>query len=419
VNRPLLDGESLITPKAIAMELASTGVESDGRAFDEAKAELALILNFAQQQFEQGRSAGETIQRLITQLHALRKRLEPGVWQALLPIAHHHPVSALFHQDPFTRWSFEKPRGYSGDAHLLDFIYGHGDVGEEVAKASPLGKALYGYTSQAPAPVAVRERCHLLTQQVDEIANSHGPGAEILTIAAGHLREANGSVALREGRLRRWVALDQDPLCVGSITRDFHGTRVEAIDGSVRGLLTKAYKLGTFDFVYSAGLYDYLSHRVAVKLTQRCLELLKPGGVLLFANFARDIPDDGYMETFMNWALLLRSEDDMWNIINDCVDRNTVEASVHFGANRNIVYGTIRKLAEVQATPASSVAQKAARFEAVLDPSDLWLVWDLTTDLPAEYDGKELFGLAREEALRYSEELNKSGGSQFQVDSYS
>ena len=73
--------------------------------------------------------------------------------------------------------------------------------------------------------------------------------------------------------------------------------------------------------------------------------MLKPNGVLLFANFARDISDDGYMETFMNWALLLRSEADMWNIINASVDRNTVEASVYFGANRNIVYGIIKKRA--------------------------------------------------------------------------
>ncbi|TIQ14999.1 MAG: hypothetical protein E5X54_38475, partial [Mesorhizobium sp.] len=57
---------------------------------------------------------------------------------------------------------------------------------------------------------------------------------EVLAIAAGHLREANRSTALRDGGLKRWVALDQDPQSVGLITRDFQGTAVEAIDGSVR-----------------------------------------------------------------------------------------------------------------------------------------------------------------------------------------
>ena len=76
---------------------------------------------------------------------------------------------------------------------------------------------------------------------------------EVLTIAAGHLREADASEALREGRIKRWVALDQDPLSVGSITRDFSGKPVEASDGSVRGLLDNAYELGQFDLIYAAG----------------------------------------------------------------------------------------------------------------------------------------------------------------------
>lgn len=114
-------------------------------------------------------------------------------------------------------------------------------------------------------------------------------------------------------------------------------------DGSVRGLLTDAYRLGTFDFIYSAGLYDYLADGVAVKLTRRCMRMLKPNGVLLFTNFSPELSDDGYMESFMNWTLLQRSEDDMWGIINASVDRNTVEARVHFGANRHIVFGILKK----------------------------------------------------------------------------
>jgi SAM-dependent methyltransferase len=341
----VFDGASLITPEAIRAEFGSAGARAESKALVEGKAELALVLNLAHQQFEQGSDTAGIIHKLFAQLHDLRGKLDPSVWHALLPIAQRHPVSEFFHQDPLTRWSFEKPRGYSGDAHLLDFIYGDPSVDEEVAGASPLGKALNGYLRQAAASAAVRERRDLLTQHVDEIAAARGVGTEVLTVAAGHLREANGSIALRDGRLKRWVALDQDPVSVGSMIRDFRGTRVDPIDGSVRGLLTNAYKLGKFDFVYSAGLYDYLSRKVAVALTQRCLQMLKPNGVLLFANFAQDIPDDGYMETFMNWALLLRSEADMWDIINASVDRNAVEADVHFGANRDIVYGIIRKRA--------------------------------------------------------------------------
>jgi SAM-dependent methyltransferase len=343
-NEITLDGESLITPEAIAAHMVAPGTVWHDDDLQNAKTELALTLGIALQQFEQGGVPAQIIHRVAASLHVTRMRYSPSVWQKLIPMAQNHPVSRYFIQDPFTRWSFEKPRGYSGDAQLLDFIYGHASVADRIEEASPLGKALYDYTKDASSSVAVRERRDLLTQHVDAIASSRGGEAEVLTIAAGHLREANRSQALRDGQLKRWVALDQDPTSVGSITRDFAGTCIEAVDGSVRGILGGRHELGKFDFVYAAGLYDYLNDKVSIKLTQRCLKMLKPNGVFLFANFATDIVVDGYMETFMNWALLLRSEADMKHIIDASVGNLPVESTVRFGANKNIVYGIIRKL---------------------------------------------------------------------------
>lgn len=341
--QPELDGESLITPAAIEADMASIHPSHDGDRLATATAELGLVLHTARQWFETGHDPVQTMRWTVEALHKTRRKVDPGIWRALTPLAQEHPVAEYFHRDPFTRWSFRKPRGYSGDARLLDFIYQHENILDDVAEASPIGQALYAYSKFYPSCVAVRERRDLLTRHVDEIAEARGPGTEVLTIAAGHLREADNSIALKQGRIARWVALDQDPMSVGSVARDFAGTRVEAIDGSVRGLLTDAYKLGSFDFIYSAGLYDYLTHAVAVRLTKRCMRMLKPNGVLLFANFSPELTDDGYMETFMDWTLLLRSEADMWSIVNASVHRNAVDTSVFFGANRNIVYAVIRK----------------------------------------------------------------------------
>ena len=343
VKKKSLDGASLITPDTVAKEVFARRTETFDEQFAIAKAETALILELAQQQFDNGILAHEIIHRAAGALHGLREKLHSSVWAELIPLVQNHPVSALFLEDPFTRWSFEKPRGYSGDAQLLDFIYGHASVADLVNKASPLGTALYNYTKDASSSVAVRERRDLLTRFVDEAAAQHGKETEILTIASGHLREADASVALKEGGIKRWVALDQDPLSVGSVARDFNGTCIEAIDGSVRDIVLRTQELGSFDLIYAAGLYDYLNDRVAIKLTRRCMEMLKPGGMFLFANFSEDIVVDGYMETFMNWALLLRSKADMWRIVNASAEPSSIEADVFFGENHNIVYATMRK----------------------------------------------------------------------------
>ncbi len=151
------------------------------------------------------------------------------------------------------------------------------------------------------------------------------------------------SRALGTGAIKRWVALDQDPISVGTVARDFAGTSVEAVNGSVKSVLGGRHALGTFDFVYAAGLYDYLPDAVAVKLTRKCVGMLRPGGTFLFANFSPETDVDGYMETFMNWALLLRSEHEMGLIAGESVTGADVKVSVWSGSNRSIVYCEIER----------------------------------------------------------------------------
>ena len=338
------DGESLITPDSIAAEISRRWTETEDTAYATARTELALLLHIAFQSFELKRDAGPIVRGLARDLHALSVKYGHQVWHELVPFIQGHQICDYLLHDPFTRWSFEKPRGYSGDAHLLDFIYLHPSVEEEIASASALGRRLYDCTKVSQSSDAVRERRDVLARMVDDISERTGGKTEILTIAAGHLREALSSDALQSGRVKRWVALDQDPLSVGSMIRDFRGTRVEPLDGSVKGILKGIYKLGSFDFVYAAGLYDYLPDGVAIRLTRKCLDMLKPGGTFLFANFSDELVDDAYMEAFMKWSLLLRSRGDVRRIVDASVTKSGFATNVYRGKNRSMVYATITKL---------------------------------------------------------------------------
>lgn len=342
-QRSKLDGHSLVLPHMIAAEaLTSRTMLEEGQS-EAGQAELSLMLEETRQQIADAVPPSTITDNLAGSLHRLRRRLHPGVWQSLTPSVWQHEVFDYFLQDPLTRWSFEKPRGYSGDARLLDFIYGHPDIANEIESASTLGRALYDHTSKVASSVAVRERCHLVANYVDKIADKCGANTEILTIAAGHLREARLSGALAAKKIKRWVALDQDTKSVETIASNNPNSVVKATVGSVRSLITRPKQYGHFDFVYASGLYDYLADRVAIKLTRTCLSLLKPGGTFMFANFSTDTHSDGYMETFMNWALLWRNEQSMWNIINASIKDEAYRTRVVFGENRNVLYGFIEK----------------------------------------------------------------------------
>jgi extracellular factor (EF) 3-hydroxypalmitic acid methyl ester biosynthesis protein len=67
-------------------------------------------------------------------------------------------------------------------------------------------------------------------------------------------------------------------------------------------------RLGRFDFIYSMGLFDYLTPPVARAVLARLYDLLAPGGVLLVGNYHVRNPSRLYMEYWLDWRLFHRTE---------------------------------------------------------------------------------------------------------------
>ncbi|MCR8827929.1 class I SAM-dependent methyltransferase [Pseudosulfitobacter koreensis] len=312
--------------------------------FGEMAEDLSHILDTSHFFLTGERDAGHVVECLVLQLHDLRSECTPEVWKALIPMAQAHPIRERLMADPFTRRSFEKPRGYSGDGVLLDLLYRHPAAKAEVDASSKMGRDIYAHTSISESSCAVQERREILARYVDKAATRR-PGAEILTVASGHLREAEFSAALAKQKLSRWVALDQDEANLAVVAKEFAGTVVAPVSGSIKGLMMQQYDLGSFDLVYSAGVYDYLPFEIAVALTRRLLDSVHPGGTLLFGNFSTEVVPDGYMETFMNWSLIFRDQAQMRDIVDAATADTEAQAELFFGQNRHIIYAQITKAA--------------------------------------------------------------------------
>jgi hypothetical protein len=220
-----------------------------------------------------------------------------------------HPLRRLLHQDPFTYRAFSKPRGYAGDAVMMDYIYGLGEAARAARGTTPLGRAIFAHMATRPSARAVRYRRRLLAGLIDRTASRGGDA--VFALAAGHLREVELSGAVQNGQIRRFVAMDQDTASLAVVARDYGRLGIDAVSGSVRQILSGKAQPGQFDFVYAAGLFDYLGAPVATALTGKLFEMTRPGGTLLIPNFKTDAPDTGYMESFMDWHLIYRNHDDM------------------------------------------------------------------------------------------------------------
>lgn len=247
-----------------------------------------------------------------------------------------HPLHSVIMADPYSRRAFEKPRGYAGDAVMLDYIYRPQDL-----DAGDAGKAVHHGTTQLATAQSVLWRREYLADLILKTMDLK-PHVSMLSVASGHMRELDlvrGKSARRDLAV---TALDQDPAsieeCLQSYGADFAIWPVaKSLTHIIKGGLGKQ----TFDLIYSAGLFDYLSDRVAVALIRALYAHLRPGAVLSVGNFVPDNHGRGFMEFLMDWTLVKRTEDDMRRLADQACPQGKVRTFLD--DPRNVAYIEITK----------------------------------------------------------------------------
>lgn len=272
---------------------------------------------------------------LFTSLQAFR-RASADEWRGLVAACRSHALHELIQEDPFTRRAFTKPRGYAGDAVMLDYIYGHEEQWPE-PEASPLGTAIFRYTTQAPASAGVRARRGFIADLLDRLTETTRE-PEVLSIAAGHLREASLASSVKRGRVGRLVAMDADGVSLKEVERQYGRYGVETAPADLRRLLTGRLSLGSFDLVYSTGLFDYLAEATGRRLVTSMFRMLNPGGRLVVANFLPGVRDIGYMEAYMDWNLIYRTRYDMLRLTDDVPQSEIRDIRLFAEENQNIIF---------------------------------------------------------------------------------
>jgi SAM-dependent methyltransferase len=300
-----------------------------------------LWFNRVQETLTQGR-VQEGLDELVNGLQTRRESYSDERWHEIIRMGQTHDLKDLLHQDPFTHRAFAKPKGYAGDAVLIDYLYGREEHWPLPEWTTDLGRRIFDYTSGSPAAEGVRARrryvARLLDRLVEEVDRPH-----VLSIAAGHLREAMLSSAIHERKLGRLVALDADRESLGEITRSYGYHGVEVVHAGFDALISKQVRPGDFDLVYSTGLFDYLPKNTAQRLTLAMFDLLRPRGRLVVSNLLPGIRELGYMECFMGWKLICRSRPELLEVSALIPHAEIGERQIFTEESENIIFLEITK----------------------------------------------------------------------------
>lgn len=286
----------------------------------------------------------DTVYELFSFLRSRRLEEDRDTWHGHVREVREHPILKRVHEDPLSERCFSKPRGYAGDAKLIDFLYSTASISGMGERVSPLGRTVNEALYNAPEAFAVRARRRILAERIDEIvARGMQGGVNVLSLACGHLRESETCGSLKNGCIDNLYAIDHDPKTIEVVEKCTAGTQVRPILGTVKDVFKGTLEFESCDFAYASGLYDYLNDDVASRLTRKLFDLTKPGGTVLVANFLPGNTCIGYMEACLDWWLLYRTEEEVWRFMRDIPETDVANARTFIEENDSIVFLEITK----------------------------------------------------------------------------
>jgi extracellular factor (EF) 3-hydroxypalmitic acid methyl ester biosynthesis protein len=201
---------------------------------------------------------------------------------------------------------------------MMQLIYENAYAGR-----THFGKLLHKNAVEMPGAEAVRARRALVAGVLREVRARAAPDVRpfrFLSLACGPALELEdvflGPADVRE---LECTLVDQDALALEFARRTVAGIaaargrpiRAAFVNDSVRTMLRDrrlVERLGSFQFIYSMGLFDYLTTPVARSVLRMTYGLLAPGGTLSIGNYHVSNASRTYMTYWLDWPLFLRTE---------------------------------------------------------------------------------------------------------------
>ncbi len=234
-----------------------------------------------------------------------------------------HPILMA---TPFVNRSFTKPLGYSGDYGLMVMLYEYEDLGGNL-----FDKFFHRFCCNQIVTLANKNRVEVLSQLIVEDYTKCSKKADefkISSIACGPAREiqlALDKIENDHGPRIEIKLIDNEPMALEHARRKLSKNLVSRNcnieffqEDAILGIIKKrpfANEMENSDVIVCAGLFDYLSDRVSAKLIESLFAMLKPCGRLLIGNVSKSNPDRFSMEYGLDWHLVLRSKDDLLNLV--------------------------------------------------------------------------------------------------------
>lgn len=301
-------------------------------------------------------------QRVLQEIQPLMNSFEASTREVALTDRPAHKfycrrqIHPLVMCSPFAYRIYSKPLGYAGDYEMVNMM-----IRDPYEGSSLYAKMLNRMFLDMDPVKAHRNRIDYLVKMLKQESERKvlkGGRVNILNLGCGPAQEIQRFVANEEISDQcdftlldfNRETLDYTSKVLSEIRQNMgRSTRFNMIESSVHELLKQAskgkmnLKMESYDIVYCAGLFDYLSQKVCKKLVELFTKLLCPGGMLITTNVASTNPRIGWMEFLAEWNLVYRNDWEMLDLIP--LDGTILETNLERDETGVNLFLEIRKVA--------------------------------------------------------------------------
>lgn len=215
---------------------------------------------------------------------------------------------------PFADRTVHKPLGYAGDYEVVNMILRDPHEG-----SSLYARLINRWFIKQPPAEAHRNRVHYLSRRLLEEAarcSVNSKPTRIFNLGCGPAKEIQDFMTEQAvSNHAEFTLLDFNEETVTHSrsvlesvrNRNNRKTVLNFQKKSVAQVLrTRDTDAAGYDMVYCAGLFDYLSDAVCVRLMNIFYDMLAPGGLLLVTNVDSGNPIRHWLEDVLDWHLIYR-----------------------------------------------------------------------------------------------------------------
>jgi extracellular factor (EF) 3-hydroxypalmitic acid methyl ester biosynthesis protein len=269
-------------------------------------------------------SSFSAIDALFEKYEQAASRVERGL-EASHQVYARRQLQPLLLCAPFAHRAVTKPMGYAGDYGIVNMILDDPHQGDSL-----YAKILHRWFVAQPPAAAHRNRVNYLAARLHEETLralrlpgkkmraynvGAGPAKEVQDFMAQHAIADHAEMTLVDFN-EETVTFAQTVLS-GAREKNNRHTQLNFIKKSVAQLLRSEGKIRSrtfeqqYEFVYCAGLFDYLTDAVCQEFMDVLYGMVAPGGLLVVTNVDAGNPIKHWLGYVLEWHLIYRTSAEM------------------------------------------------------------------------------------------------------------